>query len=715
MLTLLTGVALTSFTACSDDDIAQPAPTFPDEAKFEVLNDIPVFSFSDAGNTAQKLYFNVNREWHVEMLGDSASYSWLTVFDRHGDPGDSVRVWIAAAQNTETDPRRAAFQIVSDKNTKYFKVYQAQKDAVIITDPEAYQNLSAEHHVIPVEFALNTGSYDVQISTNASDGKWIKQTQAPANTQTRAMESHTEWFDIAANDKFDMRTGQITFKSRTNGSATETMNIFQFGLAKPVIHVKNKAQFETLTSDKFDIDVTPEVENVSSVTGQLTVNIPATDREWITFDPKEDGTGFIVHIAENEAGERSSVINVCAQADFNVRDSIIVKQASAEGVSVTLTNKEQIKLNQSKNGGAITAKVNSLVDKWDAKIVDEEGKDVSWIRVANKVGNMVIVQFDKNEVLYKRAAVLKVFPAGNEAKADKVNITQSAGTTIYLKNGVGLQKTLENLIKEGYYESLGEDVQTINDITHLDLGGKIAGDDNIAKNGDSNGDWGLLKKMMTKGKGYSLVKLDLTNITNGKLPNQAFRDCNQLQSIVFPKGAEDIACNAVMSCTALRSAKIHEGTKFLRNEVFNGCTSLNEVWIPSTMTYMFGGAFQNCKSLRKIHIRCLPLQIWRVVNKEESPKAFGNHVFQGADNAQQKATYYMPANNIQYFQNVDMKHVVAYKGMKTFIETEPASSSRWKNNTQIEEWVGGGDIKSFFVWPASNGTTKFEAEEEWSE
>ena len=183
----------------------------PLEPKLEIVNEASTFSFSSAGNSAQVLTFNANQDWHI-VLDDSegADNSWVVLFEREGTAGEGNKVWVAAAENVEPDARRANFSLVSGGFKFDFVIYQAQKDAVVITDPKAYENLDAGEHIISVEFGINTGEYKTSFLYSGDTG-WIMPTdERPAGEpETRAMENHTLYFKVLPNQKFDIRRGTI--------------------------------------------------------------------------------------------------------------------------------------------------------------------------------------------------------------------------------------------------------------------------------------------------------------------------------------------------------------------------------------------------------------------------------------------------------------------------------------------------------------------------
>ena len=136
--------------ACSDDETASEVVT-PLEPKLEIVNESSTFSFSSAGNSAQVLTFNANQNWYI-VLDDSEGVdnSWVVLFEREGAAGEGNKVWVAAAENVEPDARRANFSLVSGEFKYDFVIYQAQKDAVVITDPKAYEENIKQVSYIPV-------------------------------------------------------------------------------------------------------------------------------------------------------------------------------------------------------------------------------------------------------------------------------------------------------------------------------------------------------------------------------------------------------------------------------------------------------------------------------------------------------------------------------------------------------------------------------------
>mgnify|MGYP000060786281 FL=1 len=438
----LTGCLVVSLlSACSDDETA-PEVVTPLEPKLEIVNEESTFSFSSAGNSAQVLTFNANQDWRIVLDdSESADNSWVVLFEREGTAGEGNKVWVAAAENVDPDARRANFSLVSGGFKYDFVIYQAQKDAVVITDPKAYENLNAGEHIISVEFGINTGEYKTNFLYSGDAINWIIPTdERPASEpETRAMENHTLYFKVLPNAKFDIRRGTIEISSKDNDNVKATMNIFQTGLPKPVLTVDNKEMFTNLASKEDSILLKYKATNVSRLK-ELTIDIDKNDQEWISFKPSIDAKGdstYLVSVKENTGGERTATIALCAAADKKVREEFTVTQAQASDVELVITNKNDFRTSLDKLGSAATVKYSvqsTLTDPKNEILIDivypeESGytAENGWLHMANNsMPERVIFTYDVNKVLRERQATVYIYRKGYENKKDYMVIRQAA-------------------------------------------------------------------------------------------------------------------------------------------------------------------------------------------------------------------------------------------------------------------------------------------------
>ena len=82
----------------------------------------------------------------------------------------------------------------------------------------------------------------------------------------------------------------------------------------------------------------------------------------------------------------------------------------------------------------------------------------------------------------------------------------------------------------------------------------------------------------------------------------AFKGCSSLTSINIPEGVTMIKNNAFSGCTSLTSINIPEGVTMIKNNAFSGCTSLTSINIPEGVTEIKNYAFSGCTSLTSINI-----------------------------------------------------------------------------------------------------------------
>lgn len=695
--------ALPMMTACSDDngnEVVEPTPV--EDPTFEILSELPdppTFSFTAAGNKAQTLAFNTNQNWKIELVNtqEDDNYEWLTLFDRQGTGSENTqRVWIATGKNTEYDARRAEFTLTvgegEDAQIKTFWVYQAQLDAVLATDPKAFMNLSNREQVLPLDFQYNVEEYEISVS----DKSWMT-VMDEAPSKSRALVSETKYVKIADNDKFDVRTGTITIKDKNNSSTSVTIPVSQYGLAKPIILVNNASEFASLSAAEATIDLNLSTENVVSVCDQLTIDIPEAAKDWLSFEPNADNTGYVVKVKENKGGARTAKIAVAAKADHNIKNEITVKQSSAAGVAVSITNKSAFESYLDKMGGSCSVKYQTETEDWDCALEGLDGEPVDWVKIANKkMPGQILLSYDANPALKLRTAVLKVFPAGNKDKADYVTLIQNPGTQVIVSGT--LQQTLDQLVADGIYKS-------VKDITSLELKGEL-----------SRTDYNLLQNML-KGKvgnetGYKLNTIDLSEVTTDKITANQFNGCTQLKKIIFPKALRSMEEKICANCTNLTSAKFPEGVTYIANHTFQNCSSLQEAWIPSTVQYIYGMVFEKCNKLKALHFQTLPLQYRQVARSATQPTTASDGIFDEALRKQlgTNLTLYVPGDYEKYWRAPDPQHVVN-SHLADYLKNLTADSKEWTTATAAFLWKPGSaySLKVDFTW----SFTAIVAEDSW--
>lgn len=79
--------------------------------------------------------------------------------------------------------------------------------------------------------------------------------------------------------------------------------------------------------------------------------------------------------------------------------------------------------------------------------------------------------------------------------------------------------------------------------------------------------------------------------------NCSFLGCKNLRHVELPEGLRTIDVAAFTGCTSLESIVIPEGVRIIAHDAFRGCTGLTRIVLPSSVTVIGQGAFEGCSCL----------------------------------------------------------------------------------------------------------------------
>ncbi len=112
-----------------------------------------------------------------------------------------------------------------------------------------------------------------------------------------------------------------------------------------------------------------------------------------------------------------------------------------------------------------------------------------------------------------------------------------------------------------------------------------------------------LKEVIINGRGeipnkafYNCINIESINLSNEitKIGDDAFRKCSGIKEIIIPDAVTEIGATAFANCTGLENVTLGKGLITLNDAAFANCTSLKEIVINDAVEYISPNAFQNC-------------------------------------------------------------------------------------------------------------------------
>ena len=156
-----------------------------------------IFS-SGAGSASVDL--KASGKWSATFVNDRAG-DWCSLSTSSGKRGTAT-ITVSVTENKEYDDRSASINFVCGDVKRTIVVTQKKKDALLLTSTR--QDVVKEGGRFTVEVKANV-SFTYEIAESAKS--WIK------SVGTKGLTTSTMTFDVAANDSFNKREGEITFTS----------------------------------------------------------------------------------------------------------------------------------------------------------------------------------------------------------------------------------------------------------------------------------------------------------------------------------------------------------------------------------------------------------------------------------------------------------------------------------------------------------------------
>ena len=191
------------------------------------------FELEPAGGIiAVEVKSNIDYDWEMEygmdkwvMQVDEAEAAQSGVLTRYAPTRalTSETLYFRILPNTGIDVRSGNIVFYSSSQTdadglpleEVVSLYQRERDVVMLTEPVA--SVGDDGGWLEVEINSNV---DFEVQMPGVD--WIQQ-----NSATRAISSHTLYFQVLANDTYDVREADLVFRQKGNPALADTLHVVQ--------------------------------------------------------------------------------------------------------------------------------------------------------------------------------------------------------------------------------------------------------------------------------------------------------------------------------------------------------------------------------------------------------------------------------------------------------------------------------------------------------
>lgn len=347
---------------------------------------------SGAGSASVDL--KASGKWTAAFVNDRAK-DWCYLSSESGKRG-TVTITVSVAENKEYDDRSASINFVCGDLKRTIVVTQKQKDALLLTSTR--QDVGKEGGRMTVEVKANV-SFNHEIAENTKS--WIK----PVGT--KGLSTSTLTFDVAANDSFSKREGEITF---TSTAGTEVVKVYQ-ECDTPTIIVSSDQYELSAESGQFSVEVRSNVD--------VSFEVPSAC-DWIheTATKSMSTNTFHFSVDENEAFKDRTAKIVFRCAEWKLEEAVTVTQKAATPVLIIGSGEYGFE----PEGGTLSVQVSSNLT---LDVIIKPGCD--WITpVDTKAITERIHSFSvaRNDGRHDRSAWI-VFKNEEQNRIDTVYVSQS--------------------------------------------------------------------------------------------------------------------------------------------------------------------------------------------------------------------------------------------------------------------------------------------------
>ena len=518
-----------------------------------------------------------NVDFEFEIVGD-----WITHVETRALQTNYLVFEVASNASYDSREGSVIFTANNGSLTQVAKIFQAQKNAIIISDND-----------IVVSDASQQISFDVETNIDFSvidpDVDWLHP------VVTRGLTTHTLTYTVDENTTYDSREAQIVVKNNAT-NITQTVTVTQ-AQKDAIVLAKSEYEIE-LEGGALDFDIQTNVE--------VTVSISEDAQSWITqlqtrgletrtlyFDiAPYDGDATREGTITISGGNATQTINVCQFSWQTLEDNKIYYTSSdgqiVEPYSATSWgDKTSIISNTYENGQGVIVFSRNLTEIGSWAFQDNGNKftSITLPKTLKKIGYQAFLSCSQLTEIEIPNSVTSI---GTHAFAHCTALTEvtlgenleTIGDTAF----VGCT-ALTNITIPDKVKSIGsESFKSCANLTEVTLG---SGLESIGENA-----------FLYCGKLESITIPDsVTSIGSG-----AFQDCYALASVTFGRGLETIGDSAFAVCNSLTNITIPDNVKWLGNNAFNSCENLAKVNIGDGVETIGSEAFRNCEKLAEINL-----------------------------------------------------------------------------------------------------------------
>ncbi len=334
-----------------------------------------------------------NIDFDVEISAD-----WITKADTRAFVTDKLMFVIA--ENTGAENREGAILFKSKNGTltQTVKVYQAQKDALIISD----KNIVVSDEGGNISFEIQS---NIEFTVSDPDVDWLHA------VTTRSLTTHTLNYQVDANTSYDSREAKIIV-TNTKNNTTETITITQ-------------AQKNAIILGSKNIEVNKAGGNIQfEIKANISFSISDPEVDWLRKVSTRSLTSYILNyeVDANSSYNSRSTRLVVTNTENNISETIIITQQGGD-IVFTLDKSE---INFDVQGGSIDVQITSNAD-WSITNIP------SWLSVSRSSGSgsgSITLVTSANTLAQSRSAIL-TFTAMNTTISLRVN-QDAATATIQL-------------------------------------------------------------------------------------------------------------------------------------------------------------------------------------------------------------------------------------------------------------------------------------------